>query len=340
MEYTLCMTDVNFDEHNSLNKMPVGLFYKNMLQACIRFNNMQDSQPHCICEVKKQRLWENKYIILNGKSLFCKTWIDSNLKTMEDVIVDTRIKNLGEIIPHLSKTQNGIIEYMALINAIPKMWKNIVVNQSYCLQHRNNDCNTNYTPISIYKRRVNDFYLSFLNVKYSIPSAQNKWEIELQNNTIVWELCWTKKMYSMLHMKNIAQFNFKFLHRILPTKNRLKIWRLSITNLCEYCNFTENEEHMLFKCKGVKLCWMKFHIMSQSCFKISDKLQWNEIVLGSSEERVNEIVSILTFCIYKSKIMHRLGVGSKCPWKMFLNELERLTKKKQQKNGQELIFKS
>ena len=145
IEYTICMSKVNLEEHTSLNKLPI--FYRNFIDTCIRYNNIQEVQPHCICEVKMQRIWENKNIIVNNKSLFNKLWIDSNIKIIGDIIVNDRIKKVNEITPCLSKTHDVIIEYTKLIVAIPNSWRSIIKHNPYCLTHKENECTTNYDTI-------------------------------------------------------------------------------------------------------------------------------------------------------------------------------------------------
>ena len=48
------------------------------------------------------------------------------------------------------------------------------------------------------------------------------------------------------------------------------------------------------------------------------------IVLGSCDKQTNELVSILTYYIFKCKVIYRLKLGNKCPWTMFIAELKSL----------------
>lgn len=322
MEYTINISQINLIDHINLNIMPE--YYKTMLEAVVKLNNIVYLNPTNVTEIKNQLLWENRYITSNEKSIYFKVWLYSGFKTIGDIIVNNRILTPGEIIPNIREKQNGLMEYFTLINAIAKAWKVIIARD-------NTDKQEGYKNQSLFHRNNKGpvYYSYFVNERSNIPISQRKWEIELNNVNIDWNKVWHDKVFKMKHIIKIAQFNFKFLHRILPCKKRLKIWNLTNNDLCDKClNAVEDELHMFVKCKTIQRAWNRFKTVIMQCFPTESNITWDTIVSGSKNKLVNELTSLFIFCIYKSCLLAKVDKQDKHEstiiWKLFTLEIKNL----------------
>ena len=322
IEYTVNITQPNFDEHSVLKNMPE--FYQEMLKAVVSLNNIIGLEPpQNATEVKNQQLWENRHITSNGKSMYFNNWLNSGYKTMNDIIVDNRLITPEELIPTLSKQQNGIIEYFALLNAIPNEWKglNKVSVETDII-----------TENGIFIKSKSSFYYRyFINNISTIPTSQEKWEVEFNNENMNWNKIWYDKVHSIKHNIKVAQFNYKLLHRILACKKRLKMWNITTTDLCDKCHSEiESEKHMILKCKTIQPAWKKFNTLIVECLPMEEFTKqcfssWLNIVTGTNNKLVDELISVFTFCIYKSCFLKtEKTTNHKIIWNLFKFEIKNL----------------
>ena len=60
----------------------------------------------------------------------------------------------------------------------------------------------------------------------------------------------------------LRSFQYKLIHNILPTNQRLYKMNIKSSPVCEFCNHVnETLEHMFCKCLNVKEIWIIFHFV-------------------------------------------------------------------------------
>jgi hypothetical protein len=90
-----------------------------------------------------------------------------------------------------------------------------------------------------------EIYSSF--VIFFIPICQQKWEIYF-GVELPWEEIWGR------HFKNLAnrkskQLQWKVIHRIIYTEERLQKMNKSPNGGCHFCKDPENSMHLFVNCK-------------------------------------------------------------------------------------------
>lgn len=98
-------------------------FYEEIVQAWLSCGGGQVSQPTTFTQIRKQIIWNNKFITLKHKPLLFKHWIHSGFVTVDDLLNEG-----GEIkvdifyVKHYDK-RNWQAESVHIISAIPEEWK-------------------------------------------------------------------------------------------------------------------------------------------------------------------------------------------------------------------------
>ena len=78
------------------------------------------------------------------------------------------------------------------------------------------------------------------------PSRILFWSnILLLPDSINWKTVFQLKMCT-IRDNRIKQFNFKLLHNVLPSKEKLYQWRILDTNKCIQCNEVETTFHLCY----------------------------------------------------------------------------------------------
>ena len=103
----------------------------------------------------------------------------------------------------------------------------------------------------------------------------------------------------------LRNFQFKYIHRILPTNTLLQKMNITQNSLCTFCNNSEETlEHLFLMCPVVEQLWEKVEKF------ISDKTQNHTILsrvgksFGTCKENnlINHIILLTKKHIYYSKI--------------------------------------
>ena len=138
-------------------------------------------------------------------------------------------------------------------------------------------------------------------------SSQNLLLIISGKNELKFEDTW-ENIYKFIHKlfdNRFKQFRFKLLHRIIPSKVNLYIWKISTSNLCNVCLVKESYQHQFIDCKTIEDFWSKLIAIFKKCGISTNIKNLKNIVIGykTNTENYNDINIIFTivgFSIFKS----------------------------------------
>ena len=112
-----------------------------------------------------------------------------------------------------------------------------------------------------------------------------------------WEAIYLKRVHQ-LPSKKLAEFSYKFLHRLILCREILCKWKRCESHNCPCCTKPENVKHVYFECKRVRQIWQK---IGRS---IRINLTWKNIVFGYRQNitihRVrNLFITVVMYAIFK-----------------------------------------
>ena len=103
------------------------MFYKEVVDAWIEMrNNIYKTKPKTFNDIRQQMIWGNKYINAKGKCIVYKTWIDSNIIYINDLISEYGGICEHVVLSYLNCKTIWLIEILKLKQAISKTWLNIL----------------------------------------------------------------------------------------------------------------------------------------------------------------------------------------------------------------------
>ena len=108
----------------------------------------------------------------------------------------------------------------------------------------------------------------------------------------------------------IKEFQYKVLHRYLPTNHLLFKMKKVDTNKCEFCNmYIESIPHLLYECFVVKDIWMQIQVCLSRLKDSEIRLSTKDVILGYSLEQmspsnhlVNNLVLHVKYFLWKCKV--------------------------------------
>ena len=116
-------------------------------------------------------------------------------------------------------------------------------------------------------------------------------------------------MYFWIHKNSahnkIKQFRYKLINNIIATKENLKKWKISESDLCSACGYKENIEHFLLGCKTIKRFWNKIKLFFSSIGYSEEITNSKSLIVGykpgvKEYNDINYILYIISYTLHKS----------------------------------------
>ena len=189
-------------------------------------------------EIHNTVIWNNKFICIQGKSVFCEALFEKGIITLEDLKTDGNDVITGfQIMASASFTPKEKFQLMAIIDAIPTQWR-----------HHLKICNNYESNSSVPK--IAQLHLNGHNIRLDkaiskninkearskveiIPTAQSKYS-EKYNYQLDWQKIYCNPFRVTVDSKS-REFQFKVLHRYLATNEFLHKIGLVSSCLCTFC---------------------------------------------------------------------------------------------------------
>ena len=116
------------------------------------------------------------------------------------------------------------------------------------------------------------------------------------------------------------------MQQIVPTKQNLYKWKITNSNLCNYCRKLEDYEHYFMSCPFLTEFWKRIYdILSVHKYKIEMKIKLKHLVFGykifdKEYFWFNYFLTIISFSIYKSYYVSEQRKNTTDTFKIFVKE--------------------
>ena len=130
----------------------------------------------------------------------------------------------------------------------------------------NQEIQTSILEKLVNSKQVNKtLYLhQFKNKQYDIIKSEQKWTKLFENSVLNWSKIYTNVLSATIDIK-LRNFQYKFVHRIIPTNKLLFKQNISVYSICDFCSMhIETLEHLFWECNIVQVFWSNFN--NRCCF--------------------------------------------------------------------------
>ena len=190
---------------------------------------------------------------------------------------------------------------MAIKNAIPRKWVNTLQSEKSVKTKVKTHQNCTFLGENIMKLETKDIYKRIQNISRETPIGFLKWKREFNSPNIMDNIRQMLIFISdNLRENKLKIFRWKILHFILPNKKLLYQWKITDTQLCNFCNVEENYSHFFIECKFLEPYWKDIKSLLEH-FRIgSHIISLKNLVLGYKikDKEYNEINYLLTLILY------------------------------------------
>lgn len=305
-------------------KYKIPSFYTDIVSIWSEVNNKHKQFPNNFYNIRKEIIWGNKHILLNGKNLIFKHWIDSGILFLNDLIGENGHIQEQHTFLKLKNKTNWLSEFNRVLKSIPCSWRNILkTNNSVMTKVKTSLSISLDLKIKFTDMTNKNIYRTLLKYKFCKPYIHRYWEQTL-NSRINWNVYYN--ILNQLIDNRVKQFKYKTIHRILPTRDTLHKWRISDSSNCLFCNQIETIEHMLIYCKCLDSFWNLITSVFVKCGISKCMRTLHFLIVGYKIEikqyiDVNRILNLICFCTYKSYFLSEKRTIFYPIHRLFHNEL-------------------
>jgi hypothetical protein len=229
---------------------------------------------------------------------------------MQDIInfQERRILTAAEIRQKIYGNYPSLsLDYNAVINAIPPMWKHWIRTEHLNLNNYEREENIEAQQYNVKVKYIKQTLQNKIKDQTVQPRANSVWQTKL--NVELNAQHWTIARYATKETR-LRELHWKILHNIYPTNILLQKMKIKQTDLCDYCKTNvDYTEHFFFECKYLKPFWkdVEFYLL-QKLDKLI-RLNVNVVMFGCYEENlleterkyINNIILIAKMCISIAK---------------------------------------
>ena len=235
-------------------------YYEECFRCFAEYSVANKLTEQALCqEIHNTVIWNNKFICIQGKSVFCEALFEKGIITLEDLKTDGNDVITGfQIMASASFTPKEKFQLMAIIDAIPTQWRH---HLKICNNYESNSSVPNIAQLHLnghnirldkaISKNINKDARSKVEI---IPTAQSKYS-EKYNYQLDWQEIYCIPFRVTVDSKS-REFQFKVLHRYLATNEFLHKIGLVSSCLCTFCKReSETIEHLLIECDYSNKFW-------------------------------------------------------------------------------------
>ena len=263
---------------------------------------MNNGRGDCLSEP----LWFNPSIKVGNKTVFYKQWSEAGINYINDLLSNEGQLMDVDLFIQKYNMVNEYLRFFSIKSAIPFAWKQHIENNPKILDNTNSVALEKLTKNKQTNKKF--FYNSFLEkIEENPEKSQLKWNSKFEIEINFEEYYYIISKY--LKDVTLKAFQYKIIHRILPTNKLLFKMRISHYSLCHFCGFhQETLEHLFFECMTVKNMWFRVQDMFRIREKFTNfKLDLKTVMLGyvNPEENVmgiNIFLVLFKYYIFTTKL--------------------------------------
>ena len=227
---------------------------------------------------KRTIIWNNKEILIAGKSVFYKEFANAGIYYVDQLYRDDGQKVTWEYIKNLGVPQSSILRWFGLINAIPVSPGNqtdLNMAEEATLEFGNDSVPVSACSTKIVTKKITE------NV-FIKPRSETYFSHVFNMQISSWDAHYQLPLKITIDTK-LRDFQLKILHNILMTN--VKLFKMKIPSIDNsLCTFCKREEetliHLFCECVYVKLFWENFCMLWGRKLGLNNSLETWQIVLG------------------------------------------------------------
>ena len=259
------------------------------------------AKPNNYEEIVTDHLFYNENIIRDRNSIFIRNWAENDILYIHQLMKDNGVfLSYLEFQNKYPNIQTNILDFLGVVRAVKRYVNRFQKPVDFVLVLQSN-------KPWLWLNKGNKFILSKLNDNQLNPAAILKWNQLFHN--INWKKVFTTVYTSTTEVK-LRWFQYRIIHRIIPTQRFLYIRKIVGSPLCNFCYSVEQDiDHLFFDCRVVNNFWIELeNLLKNNCIHCQGLNISKELVIFGTtntfhSDKVFDLLLIWAkFFIYKCKL--------------------------------------
>ena len=181
-------------------------------------------------------LFNNKDILIGGRSFFCRSWLNKNVFLVQDLLGDDgKVLSCSECFRKF-RLNGNLLQYMQVVSAIPKdlindAWR-YHIDKTSILSESSLQFSADLS-LYLLKMKNRNYYWLWITKDQHERNANMKWQRDLLPEIILARHHFSR-VKNICRDNKLREFHFKLLHRIVVTKRELFTSGIAENALCPY----------------------------------------------------------------------------------------------------------
>ena len=208
-------------------------------------------------------VWNNRHILIDGKSVFYQSLFDKGIVTLENLVTDTNVLLVRQDPNGLPFTLLEWFHLIQIFEALLTQWRKSLTSCG----PKSGETFLWYNQIKLYLKNqavqiesvLSKNVYSEIRAGYETrPTAQARFEEQFPDICLDWHDIY-KLAFNVLIDTKSREFQYRILNRYLTTNSFLHKIGLANSPLCTFCKQeSESLEHLLIICSCTKSFWSDF----------------------------------------------------------------------------------
>ena len=301
-------------------------FYRQCLIALLEVKPCYDQTV--VNNVLLQKLWFNSKIQIANKPVFYKHWYTKGIKSIGDIVDKNGLLLLPDQIQQkFDLDKIHFLEYYALRNAIPFIWKNTLrtANKIKYVEDHSLDVELKGISRDLKYTSNKEIYWSMITKNKTCPIPAERYWIRSFGVPEAHMKKYYEIPYLYMRQTKIQTMQYKILHNFYACNLKLYKWKIVHSNKCLHCETTDTLEHHFFECVHMQVFWRSFcGWWKNYCMDCcpNDLFTCKQVILGVIEKvchkpQLNYLLLLAKWYVFKVK--HLQG---KCFFLDFLSDVK------------------
>ena len=311
-----------FLQLDSLQYFKLNPFLSDIANAWYQYQHKTPTTP---AEVRQQLLCMNSNILIGGKPFFLSSFLNRGILFINDILnSDCSLMSYNQFCMKYSNVCSPL-QYLQLYTAIPSKWKASLLESPHpftCIPDQYDS--TWLKNIKINKSMYKFFLMSYKLIDVS-HNVQLSW-LYLFDTPIPWRQVYTSIFHCTID-PTTRFFQYRIVHKFLPTNRLLYIWKCIDSPLCSFCHAEEETyQHVFWDCPHLVSFWQNIQNWFQQKTGLKLHLNAFNVIFGnlhSDAPKIGNLVIVLAkMCIYKSRKANHVNFHSFLNYINFFHKVE------------------
>ena len=297
--FTLCRNTVmsNFYNEVILN-----------LEELITANQSNQSE-----NVMNQYVFYNKLLTVDNRMLYDDELFKAGMWKVSDIFDSSGFAIGFNVWKSRGVCKSKYMLWRSVISKVRSLGISFV-RDTLCNEHSSVVYLTHDDKIDLESSSSKDIYRKIVKLKLETPTSLNKYANLIDTFTTTER----KNMFLLPRIctKNtkLKEFQFKILHRYLPTNVLLFKMKKTESQKCTFCYlYNESITHLLYECIHVKNLWFKIQEMLQRVTNKNILLTCTDAIFGYKLDNIRNEIALNNFLLHTKYFIWKSRVKYRCP---------------------------